>query len=160
MKQVMKQAMKPVMKPVMKQLLLCAIVIVGTATAAARAAETPAPAAGDELAQNLFAPEVVLKYRQEIGLDDSQSKSLKELVQKAQARFLDVQWDMQSEATKLGALLRAPRIEETAAIAQADKVLGMERQVKEAQLSLLIRIKNLLTPAQQDKLAELRRSGP
>jgi Spy/CpxP family protein refolding chaperone len=129
--------------------------------AVAAAAETPpAPAAGDELAQNLFAPDVVLKYRQEIGLDDAQSKSLKELVQKAQARFLDVQWDMQSEATKLGVLLRAPRIEETAAIAQADKVLGMERQVKEAQLSLLIRIKNLLTPAQQDKLVELRRSGP
>jgi hypothetical protein len=36
----------------------------------------------------------------------------------------------------------------------------MEREVKKAQLSLLVRIKNLLTPAQQDKLAELRRKNP
>jgi Spy/CpxP family protein refolding chaperone len=67
---------------------------------------------------------------------------------------------MQAEAGKLAQLLRASRIDESAAIAQADKVLGMEREVKKAQLSLLIRIKNLLTPAQQDKLTELRRNNP
>lgn len=84
----------------------------------------------------------------------------KDLVQRAQSKFLDLQWDMQAEAGKLAQLLRASRIDETAAVAQADKVLGMERQVKEAQLSLLVRIKNLLTPAQQDQLAELRRKNP
>jgi len=39
-------------------------------------------------------------------------------------------------------------------------VLGMEREVKEAQLLLLVRIKNLLTPTQQDKLFELRHKNP
>jgi Spy/CpxP family protein refolding chaperone len=139
----------------MKRYLLLAILLIGTATA-----QSPPPATTDELAQTLFAPDLILKYRQDIGLDDSQSKSLKELVQKAQSRFLDLQWDMQAEAGKLAQLLRAPRIEETAAIAQADKVLGMEREVKEAQLLLLVRIKNLLTPAQQDKLVELRHKNP
>jgi Spy/CpxP family protein refolding chaperone len=118
------------------------------------------PPAPDELAQNLFAPDLVLKYRQDIALDDAQSKSLKELVTKAQSRFLDLQWDMQVEAGKLAQLLRASRIDENTAIAQADRVLGMEREVKKAQLSLLVRIKNLLTPAQQEKLAELRRKNP
>jgi Spy/CpxP family protein refolding chaperone len=156
----------------MKRLLLLAIFFVSTAAAAqtpptsltpppqpmpATSPIPPAPA--DELAQNLFTPDLVLKFRQDIGLDDAQSKSLKELVQNAQRRFLDLQWDMQAEAGKLGQLLRASRIDETAAIAQADKVLGMEREVKKAQLSLLVRIKNLLTPAQQDKLAELRRKN-
>jgi Spy/CpxP family protein refolding chaperone len=140
----------------MKRFLLLAVVLIS----AVATAESPTPNTSDELAQNLFAPDLVFKYRQEIGLDDSQSKTLKELVQKAQGKFLDLQWDMQAETTKLGQLLKAPRIEETAAIAQAGKVLGMERQVKEAQLSLLVRIKNLLTPAQQDKLAELRRENP
>jgi hypothetical protein len=128
------------------------------------AAPPPAPppprAPIDELAQSLFAPDLILKYRQDIGLDDAQSKSLKELVQKAQSKFLDLQWDMQAEAGKLAQLLRGSRIDENAAIAQADKVLGMEREVKKAQLSLLVRIKNLLTPAQQDKLAELRHKNP
>jgi Spy/CpxP family protein refolding chaperone len=140
----------------MKHFLLCVILFVGTAAAA----QSPTPVATDELAQNLFTPELILKYRQDIGLDDSQSKSLKELVQKAQSRFLDLQWDMQAESGKLAQLLRGARIDENAAIAQADKVLGMEREVKKAQLSLLVRIKNLLTPAQQDKLADLRRQNP
>jgi Spy/CpxP family protein refolding chaperone len=139
----------------MKRYLLLAILLMGTA-----AAQNPPPATTDELAQNLFAPDLILKYRQDIGLDESQSKSLKELVQKAQGRFLDLQWDMQAEAGKLAQLVRAPHIEETAAIAQADKVLGMEREIKEAQLLLLVRIKNLLTPAQQDKLVELRHKNP
>jgi Spy/CpxP family protein refolding chaperone len=135
----------------MKRYLLLAILLIGTATA-----QSAPPATTEELAQNLFPPDLILKYRQDIGLDESQSKSLKELVQKAQSKFLDLQWDMQAEAAKLAQLLRASHIEETAAVAQADKVLGMEREIKEAQLLLLVRIKNLLTPAQQDKLAELR----
>jgi Spy/CpxP family protein refolding chaperone len=139
----------------MKRYLLLAILLIGAA-----AAESPPPATTEELAQNLFPPDLILRYRQDIGLDDAQSKSLKELVQKAQGKFLDLQWDMQAEAAKLAQLLRAPHIEETAAIAQADKVLGMEREIKEAQLLLLVRIKNLLTPAQQDKLGELRHKNP
>jgi Spy/CpxP family protein refolding chaperone len=57
-------------------------------------------------------------------------------------------------------LLRLPRVDETAALAQVDKVLGMEREVKRAQVSLLIQIKNLLTPAQQQRLFELRSKSP
>jgi Spy/CpxP family protein refolding chaperone len=134
--------------------------MIGMTAAAQSPSPSPSPGAGDELSQNLFTPELILKYRQDIGLDDAQSKSLKELVQRAQGKFLDLQWDMQAEAGKLAQLLRVSRIDENAAIAQADHVLGMEREVKKAQLLLLVRIKNLLTPAQQDKLAELRRKNP
>jgi hypothetical protein len=38
-----------------------------------------------------------------------------------------------------------------------DKVLDREREIKKTQISLLVRIKNLLTDAQQNKLMELRR---
>jgi Spy/CpxP family protein refolding chaperone len=114
----------------------------------------------DELAQNLFPPDQVLKYREEIGLDDSQSRALKELIEQAQARFVSLQWDLQGEAGKLARLLRSPRVDETAALAQVDRVLGQEREVKKAQLTLLIRIKNLLTPEQQQKLSVLRDKSP
>ncbi len=119
-------------------------------------AQSPSSAAPDEIAQNLFTPDLVLKYRQDIGLDDAQSRALKELVQKAQSRFVDLQWDMQAEAGKLTQLLHAQKIDEAAALAQVDKVLGMEREIKKAQISLLVRIKNLLTPAQQQQLLDLR----
>ena len=136
------------------------ILIVTLLISAVAAAQSPSAAAPDEIAQNLFPPDLVLKYRDGIGLDEAQSKSLKELVHKAQGRFLDLQWDMQGEAGKLTELLRQPRIDEAAALAQVDKVLAMEREVKKAQISLLIEIKNLLTPTQQQKLIELRSKNP
>ncbi len=37
-----------------------------------------------------------------------------------------------------------------------DRVLNREREIKKAQISLLIRIKNLLNDGQQNKLIELR----
>jgi hypothetical protein len=36
----------------------------------------------------------------------------------------------------------------------------LEREVKKAQLSLLIGLKNLLSSAQQERLLELRRKNP
>jgi Spy/CpxP family protein refolding chaperone len=112
--------------------------------------------ADDPIAQALFPPELVMKYRQEINLDEGQSRAIKETIQKAQAKFLDMQWDMQSEAEKLIRLLKAHPVDEAAVLAQVDQVLNREREIKKAQISLLIHIKNLLSEAQQNKLTELR----
>jgi Spy/CpxP family protein refolding chaperone len=110
----------------------------------------------DPIAQALFPPELVMKYHQEINLDEGQSRAIKEAIQKAQTKFLDMQWDMQSEAEKLIRLLRARPVDEQAVLAQVDQVLNREREIKKAQISLLIHIKNLLSEAQQNKLTELR----
>lgn len=118
--------------------------------------QAPTPPPDDPVAQAVFPPELVMKYRQEINLDENQSRAMKEAIQKAQSKFLDLQWDMQSEQQKLVQLLKAQPIDEAATLAQLDRVLNQEREVKKAQLSLLIRIKNLLTEAQQVKLRELR----
>ena len=111
----------------------------------------------DPIAQNLFPPELVMKYQAELGLDEAQAKTMKETVQKAQSKFLDVQWDMQAESQKMVRLLQARPIDEAAVLAQADRVMALERDVKKAQLTLLVRIKNLLTAAQQAKLTDLRK---
>jgi Spy/CpxP family protein refolding chaperone len=118
--------------------------------------QAPAPPADDPIAQTLFAPDLVMKFRQEINLDDNQSREIKEAIQKAQAKFLDLQWDMQSEQQKLVQLLKAQPIDEGAALSQVDRLLNQEHEVKKAQLSLLIRIKNFLSISQQAKLNELR----
>lgn len=110
----------------------------------------------DPIAQTLFPPELVMKYHQEINLDEGQSRAIKEAIQKAQTKFLDMQWDMQSEAEKLIRLLKARPVDEQAVLAQVDQVLNREREIKKAQISLLIHIKNLLSEAQQNKLTELR----
>ncbi len=110
----------------------------------------------DPIADQLFPPELVMQYHQEINLTPDQSKALKDEIQKAQAKFLDMQWDMQSEQEKLVLLLKAHPIDENAVLAQVDKVLDREREIKKTQILLLVRIKNQLTPAQQNKLNELR----
>jgi Spy/CpxP family protein refolding chaperone len=112
----------------------------------------------DPIAQTLFPPELVMKYRLEINLDEGQSRTIKEAIQKAQTKFLDMQWDMQSEAEKLIRLLKAHPVDEAAVLAQVDQVLNREREIKKAQISLLIHIKNLLSEAQQNKLTELRQN--
>jgi Spy/CpxP family protein refolding chaperone len=116
------------------------------------------PPAEDPIAQNVFAPELVMKYRQEINLDENQSKAIRDAISKAQAKFLDMQWDMQAETQKLAQLLKARPVDETAVLAQVDQVLNREREIKKTQISLLVRIKNTLTEAQQNKLMELRRN--
>jgi Spy/CpxP family protein refolding chaperone len=63
---------------------------------------------------------------------------------------------MQAEQEKLVLLLKARPVEENAVLAQIDKVLDREREIKKTQILLLVRIKNQLTPAQQNKLTELR----
>lgn len=132
------------------------VLLIALLFAVASWGQAPQPA-DDPIAQNLFPPELVMKYRQEINLDEGQSKAIKEEVQKAQAKFLDMQWDMQSEVGKLVQLLKARAVDEKAVLAQVDQVLNREREIKIVQITLLIRIKHVLTDAQQNKLSELRR---
>jgi Spy/CpxP family protein refolding chaperone len=98
-----------------------------------------------------------MRYAGDIGLAEPQRTGIKEAVQKAQAKFLDFQWQMQEESEKLVRLLQGRTVDEAAALAQVDRVLGLEREIKRTQISLLIRLKNLLTEPQQQKLAELRK---
>lgn len=120
------------------------------------AAAAQQPPADDPIAQHLYPPDLIMKHGGEIGLDERQRAAVKDAVQKAQAKFVDAQWDLQEESQKMVRLLDAKPIDEAAVLAQADKVMGLEREIKKTQLSLLIRLKNLLTEAQQARLAEFR----
>jgi Spy/CpxP family protein refolding chaperone len=107
------------------------------------------------VAHQLFPPELIMRFHQEINLDENQSRAMKDPIHGAQDKFLDMQWAMQSEVDKLTKLLQAHPVDEQAVMAQMDHVLDRERDIKKAQISLLIRIKNLLSEAQQNKLMEL-----
>ena len=97
-----------------------------------------------------------MSHQSELGIDDKQRGAILKEVEKAQSTVLQIQWQMQSAAEALVKLLDEPRIDEGKALAQADKVMDLERQVKRAHLGMLVRIRNLLTDAQRAKLRELR----
>lgn len=118
---------------------------------------SPQPHSGeDPIGQNLFPPDLVMRNRQAIALSSEQSEFIKNEVQKVQAHFTDLQWQMMAEQETLASLLKQDHADEAQVLAELDKVLNLEREIKRAQISLVLRIKNRLTPDQQAKLRELK----
>jgi Spy/CpxP family protein refolding chaperone len=100
-----------------------------------------------------------MSHSQELNLADKQRAAIKSEVQKAQAKFIDMQWDMKEETEKMLRFLQQTPVDEARVLGQADKVMGLEREIKKTQLSLLIRIRNLLTADQLAKIEEIRRAA-
>ena len=118
------------------------------------------PPPDDPLKEYLFPPEIVMQNQQAIGLSDDQKAYLKTELRQAQVRFTELQWKLQDEMERFVALLKPAKVDEQPALAQLEKVLAAEREVKHTQMSLLIRIKDHLTPDQQAKLQEIQRKAP
>jgi Spy/CpxP family protein refolding chaperone len=114
----------------------------------------------DTLRDNLFPPELIMRHQSEIGLTESQRNAIKNEVQKSQAKFLDLQWQLTPEQEKMRDMLQASSIDEAKAMQQISKVLTLEDEIKRSHLGMLIRIKNQLTEEQKKKLADLRPSRP
>ena len=125
----------------------------------ALAAAAPAQSArpdDDPLARLLFDPQLVLKFASELSLQAAQRTSIVNAIKAAQGEILDRQLEMAERHQELVRSMEALRVDESAALAQADRVMELEREMKRSQLQLLIRIKNTLTQQQQDRLRELR----
>lgn len=111
-------------------------------------------------AQYVFAPELVMQHQSRIGLTPQQRTTITEALQQAQSSIVALQWRIQDEAQKLAELLARDAVNESETLAQVDRVLGIERDIKRAQMTLLVRIKNALTREQQTMLRTLRDQPP
>lgn len=116
-------------------------------------AQQPEP---DPMGQNFFAPDLVMQHQEAIGLTEEQKTYLKSEIREAQLKFTESQFKLQDEMEKMLALVKQPHVEEKDALAQLEKVLMIEREIKRLQVTLLVRIKDKLTPEQQAKLVEIR----
>lgn len=138
-------------------------IALAAALAAAAPAGGEAPGGGprpDPIAARLYPPELVMSHQRELGVDDRQRDAIIEQIEKAQSQIVKLQWQMQAASEQLVKLLDAPRVDEAQALAQAERVMTLERDLKKVHLALLIRIRNVLTDAQRARLAELRRAAP
>ena len=143
----------------MRRSMLAVALLLGAARLAAQGPPTGQRGPGqdkDDWARSFFVPELVMQHQTEIGLQDAQRATLTSAVQQAQGKIMEVQWKLSAEAEKLGRLIQTTQVDETQVLEQADRILALEREVKKAQISLLVRIKNTLTAAQQGKLMEIR----
>jgi len=116
------------------------------------AAQEPEP----EFAKYLFPPELVMQHQQSLQLTPDQRATITNEIRALQLKVVELQWKMQDEAQKLTELVQGARVDEAQTVAQVDRVLGIEREIKRAHMALLVRIKNMLTPEQQMTLNSLR----
>jgi Spy/CpxP family protein refolding chaperone len=107
----------------------------------------------------LFAPELVMRNQQAIGLRDDQQSAIRAEMLKATARFTDLQWQQSAQVEILETLCRKQPADEKAVLAQFDKLLSIEGEIKRLNFASLVRVKNILTPEQQAQLRELERQG-
>ena len=99
-----------------------------------------------------------MQHRRELGLTDEQKAAIRDESIKASTRFNELQFQMQDEMEAMAGLMKGSNVDEQKVLAQLDKILNIERDVKRTQLGLSIRIKNKLTADQQEKLRELQRN--
>ncbi|HEV8356583.1 MAG TPA: periplasmic heavy metal sensor [Gemmatimonadales bacterium] len=114
----------------------------------------------DPIAHLLFPPELVIQHAQDIGLQPAQRATIVSALKEMQGDMIELKLQMAERGGDLAKLIGEPKVDEAAALAQVDRVLTLEREVKRRQMQLLIRIKNALTPEQQERLARLRDREP
>jgi Spy/CpxP family protein refolding chaperone len=110
-----------------------------------------------DFSQHLFPPELIMQNQGRLRITESQREAILQEIYKVQATAAQVQWRVSDESEKLNQLLERENVQESEALAQADRMMTWEIAVKRAQLTMLIRIRNLLTAEQKAMLMELRR---
>ena len=116
----------------------------------------PHPPNPDPLAPLMFPPDVIMAHARELNLTEEQKTFMRTEIQKAMLAFQDLQWKLQDQMELLQETMKSPSVNEQQALAQLDKVLDIEREMKRLHIGLAVRLKNHLTPEQQDQLHKMR----
>jgi hypothetical protein len=74
----------------------------------------------------------VIQHQEAIGLSGEQKTYLKTEIRQAQGKFTEWQRKLQDEMEKLVSLVKQRRVKEQEALAQLEKVLAIEREIKRA----------------------------
>src|SRR5438270_10473074 len=148
-------AMKKRIAPLV--LVIAAAALLGVALVSAQQPQPPQQPSPpmDPLGDVMFPPELIMGHTRDLGITDEQKSFMRAEIQKSTARFNELQWQVQDAMEALHALMKANPVNEQQALAQLDKVLDTEREIKRLHFGLAIALKNKLTPEQQAKLHEL-----
>lgn len=140
-------------------LLLLGSLALAAPSAAQDVPTTDAAIQEDPLFATLYPPELIMQHRRAISLDDEQRDAISQLIQDLQGRVVRLQWELLDEVQELGRITSPGRIDLDRAVDQMNRVLDREREIKQAHLEMLVRIKNMLSPSQQAQLDALRRES-
>lgn len=116
----------------------------------------PHPPMPDPLADVMFPPDMIMSHARQLNLTDEQKAYMRGEIQKTTTSFHELQWKLQDQMELLHDTMKSPSVSEEQALAQLNKVLDIEREIKRLHFSLAVRIKNRLTPEQHEQLHKMR----
>lgn len=135
-------------------LFTLALVILQPKGSTAQVLEDP-----DPFQPYLFTPEEIMQHRRAIDLNDEQRDAITRLIQDLQGRMVGLQWRLLDDTESVKEALEGHRVDLDRVMDRFGRALETEVSLKELHLELLIRIKNVLTLEQQERLRELREGG-
>jgi len=106
----------------------------------------------DPFGDAMFPPEMIMQHTRDLKLTDEQKTFMRAEINRTTTRFNELQWQLQDAMEALHTSVKENTVNEQQALAQLDKVLDTEREIKRLHFGLAISIKNKLTAEQQAKL--------
>lgn len=110
----------------------------------------------DPFQGKLFAPNVILDSRDELGLTREQFTAIRTAVVAAQGEIAEFEWDLREAYQQVLADLDESPVDADKVLENVEKALLAENQVKKRQVALLIELRNLLTDEQMSLLQSLQ----
>jgi Spy/CpxP family protein refolding chaperone len=120
-------------------------------TAAPSAKNDPGP-----IESRLYPAETIMEHQAALALTPAQRDAIDKEAARAQADFLKLRWELDAEKEKLVKILDGDKIDEAKSRESAANLMRYENAIKAAHLEMLVRIKNVLTSEQQQKLRAIR----
>ena len=128
----------------MKKGIVLLVAVVSVVLGSAHAAQPQ----GDVFMGKLFPPNVILEHKEQLDLSKEHFKEIRTAVVEVQAGLAEHEWDMQEAYQALMLELDKTPIDTKRVLDYVDAALLAENKVKKKQVSMLIRLKNLLTAEQ------------
>ena len=127
-----------------------------TPMAGQQSPQPPFPGMPDPMHDVMFPPGMVLDHARQLNLTEDQKAYVRAEVQKTTTSFNELQWKLQDQMELLHEMMKAPSVNEDQVLGQLNLVLDIEREIKRLHFGMAVRVKNKLTPAQQEELQKLR----
>ena len=128
----------------MKKVLLIALLISSLCLGTAFAAQPKA----DVFKGKLFPPNVILEHQDRLALSKDQFTAIKAAVVEVQANVAEHEWDMREAYLGIMSELDKSPVDEDKIMTLVNTALLAENEVKKEQMTMLIRLRNLLTDDQ------------
>ena len=109
---------------------------------------------GDVFKGKLFPPKMIMQNRDELDMTKKQFTTMRGIILEVQTGVAEHEWDMQEAYKRVLAELDQSPIDEAQVLENIRAVLTAENNVKLSQVTMLIRLRNLLTAEQVEILRQ------